>query len=186
MDDVNADKLFEALEIEFEDIMDDVEFENIGNIEERIDVAEYIRNVDEEQFANIRDEVLDEVEIDFENIMNQESSDEEILSDDSGCTSDMSEYEMDRVEKFVSSPEIRTLNARTKHCVIHNYYTTDGSLTVCTSCMIRIADINDGGMYHVKVHETGSFGRLDGRSCTNCRLPLYIIFSCSMCPLCTH
>ena len=52
MDDVNADKLF-ALEIEFEDIMDDVEFENIGNIEERIDVAEYIRNVDEEQFANL-------------------------------------------------------------------------------------------------------------------------------------
>ncbi|EGI63000.1 hypothetical protein G5I_08631 [Acromyrmex echinatior] len=68
--------------------------------------------------------------------MNQESSDEEILSDDSGCASDMSEYEMDRVEKFVSSPEIRTLNARTKHCVIHNYYTTGGSLTVCTSCMI--------------------------------------------------
>ncbi|EGI57484.1 hypothetical protein G5I_14473 [Acromyrmex echinatior] len=87
MDDVNADKLFEALEIEFEDIMDDVEFENIGNIEERIDVAEYIRNVDEEQFANIRDEVFDEVEVDFENIMNQESSDEEILSDDSGCAS---------------------------------------------------------------------------------------------------
>ncbi|XP_011067905.1 PREDICTED: uncharacterized protein LOC105154240 [Acromyrmex echinatior] len=113
MDDVNADKLFEALQIEFEDIMEDVEFENIGNIEDRVDVAEYIRNVDEEQFANIRDEVFDEVEIDFENIMNQESSDEEILSDDSGCTdSDMSEYEMDRVEKFVSSPEIRTLNAR--------------------------------------------------------------------------
>ena len=69
MDGVNADKLFEALEIEFEDIMDDVEFENIGNIEERIDVAEYIRNVDEEQFANIRDEVFDEVEVDFENIL---------------------------------------------------------------------------------------------------------------------
>ena len=28
---------------------------------------------------------------------------------------------MDRVEKFVS-PEIYTLNARTKHCVIHSYY----------------------------------------------------------------
>ena len=67
--DVNADKLFEALEIEFEDIMDDVEFENIGNIENRVDVAEYIRNVDEEQFANIRDEVFDEVEVDFENIL---------------------------------------------------------------------------------------------------------------------
>jgi len=37
MDDVNADKLFEAMETEFEDIMDDVEFKNIGNIED-IDV----------------------------------------------------------------------------------------------------------------------------------------------------
>ena len=42
MDDVNADKLFEALEIEFEDIIDDVEFENIRNTEDWVDVAEYI------------------------------------------------------------------------------------------------------------------------------------------------
>ena len=43
MDGVNTDKLFEVMEIEFEDIMD----ENIGNIEDRVDIAEYIRNVDE-------------------------------------------------------------------------------------------------------------------------------------------
>jgi len=28
--------------------MDDAEFENIGNIENRVDIAEYIKNVDEE------------------------------------------------------------------------------------------------------------------------------------------
>ena len=44
--------------------------------------------------------------------MDQESFDEEMLSDDSA--SDMSEYEIDRVEKFVQPSEIRTLNARTK------------------------------------------------------------------------
>jgi len=33
--------------------------------------------------------------------MDQESSDEEVLSDDSGYASDMSEYEINRVEKFV-------------------------------------------------------------------------------------
>jgi len=50
--------------------------------------------------------------------------------------------------------------------VIHNYYITGGALTVCTACMIRIADINDGiGMYHIREHETGSFSRLDGKSC---------------------
>jgi len=65
----------------------DVEFEKIEN-------------------ANIRDEVFDEME-DFENIMDQESSDEEMLSDDSGYASNMSEYEINRVEKFVSAPEIR-------------------------------------------------------------------------------
>ena len=42
--------------------------------------------------------------------------------------------------------------------------------------MIHIADINDVGMYHVR--ETGSFGRLDGKSCTNCRESLYSIFLC--------
>ena len=43
------------------------------------------------------------------------------------------------------------LNAR-KYCVIQNYYTMDGALTVCTACMIHIADINDVGMYHVRAH----------------------------------
>jgi len=45
MDCVNADKLFEAMEIEFENIVDDVEVRNIENI---TNVAEYIRNVNPE------------------------------------------------------------------------------------------------------------------------------------------
>ena len=63
--------------------------------------------------------------------------------------------------------------------MIHNYYTSD-ALTVCTACMIRIelTDINDVRMYHVREHEIGSFGRLDGKSYTNYKEPLYSIFSC--------
>ena len=57
--------------------------------------------MDPEQFANIRLFEMLEMKVDFENIMDQESSDEEMLSDDSGCASDMSEYEIGRVEKFV-------------------------------------------------------------------------------------
>ena len=64
-----------------------------------------------------------------------------MLSDDSRYASDMSKYEIDRVEKFMQPSEIHTLNACTKHCVSYNYYTTDGVLTVCTACMI--GDIND-------------------------------------------
>jgi len=99
---------------------------------------------------------------------------EEMLSD----TGYASEYEIDCIEKFVS--EICALNARTKHCVIHNYYTMGGALTICTACMIRIADINNVGM------STSENMRpvlsVSGRSCTNCKEPLHSIFSCSMCP----
>jgi len=122
------------------------------------------------------------MEVDFENIMDYESPDEEMLSDDSGYASDMSEYEIDRVKKFVSAPEIRTLNARTKLCDPQ----MGAALTICTACMIYKADINDVEMYHVREHETDSFGKLDGRSCMNCRESLYNIFPYSMRPLCTY
>ena len=108
-DDMNTDKLFEAMEIEFGNIMDDIEVENIRNVENIANVTEYIRNVDPEQFANIRDEVFEvfeEMEVDFEEIVDQDS-DEEMLSDDTGYASDMSEYEIDYVEKFVLAAEIR-------------------------------------------------------------------------------
>ena len=82
IDGVNADKLFEIMEIEFGNIMDDVEIENIKNVED-IDVEfENIEN------ANIRDEVfemLDEMEINFENIMGQESSNKKVQSNDTEC-----------------------------------------------------------------------------------------------------
>jgi len=95
-----------------------------ANVENIANIIEYIKNV--EQFANIRDEVFEvfkEIEVDFD-IINKEimDQDEKMLSDDTSYDSDMSEYEIDRVEKFVS--EICAMNARTKHCVIHNYYTT--------------------------------------------------------------
>jgi len=127
--DVNADKLFEAMEIEFRNI---IEIENIRNVENMDIKFENIKN------TNIRDEVFEvfkEIEVDFENIMDQESSDEEMLSDDSECAGDIKSI----AKKFVSAPEIRTLNARTKHCVIHDYYTTGDASIICIACMIRIA-----------------------------------------------
>ncbi|EGI66653.1 hypothetical protein G5I_04802 [Acromyrmex echinatior] len=88
--------------------------------------GEYVRNADPEQFAHIRDEVFEVLEeVNFEEIMHQEiDSDEEILSDDTGYTSDLSERDTHYVESFVASSEIRALNSRTKHCIIHCYYTT--------------------------------------------------------------
>jgi len=60
----------------------------------------------------------EDLKADFEKIMNEDSSDEEVLSDDTGFANDLSEYDTDHVEKFVPSPEIRALNSRTKHCMI--------------------------------------------------------------------
>jgi len=51
--------------------------------------------------------------------------------------------------------------------------------------MIRIADINDVGMYHVREHEIGSFGRLDGKSCINCR-GLYRVYFRTACAHSAH
>ena len=76
--------------------------------------------MDLEQFANIRDkvfEVFEEMEVDFGEIMDQDS-DEEVLSDDTSYASDLSEHAMGHTEKFVPSPEIHALNDRTKHCMI--------------------------------------------------------------------
>ena len=53
-----------------------------ANIENIANVVEYIKNMDPKQFANIRDEVFEvfeEIEVDFEEIMGQDS-DEEMLS----------------------------------------------------------------------------------------------------------
>ena len=85
--------------------------------------------MDPEQYANIRDEVFEEMEVDFEEIMNQDS-DEEMLSDDTDYASDLSEHDTNHAEKFVPFSEIRALNGRTKHCMIQCYYTTRGALTV--------------------------------------------------------
>ena len=101
----------------------------IKNVEDIANVVEHIRRVDPEQLANIRDEVLEEMDVDFEEIMDQDS-DEEVLSDDIDYVSDLSERDTDHAEKFVPSPEIRALNGHTKHCMIQYYYTTGGALNV--------------------------------------------------------
>jgi len=49
-------------------------------------------------------EVFEEMEVDFEKIMDQDS-DEEVLPDDTGYVNS-SEHDTDHAEKFVPSPEI--------------------------------------------------------------------------------
>ena len=140
-------------------------------------VVEYIRNVDPEQFANIRDEVFEVLEeVNFEEIMDQEiDSDEEILSNDAGYASDLSErYRLCR--KICAIFRNPCIDGRTKHCIIHCYYTTSGALSVCAACMIRLADTDITGLYLVRKHDIDYIDALNGRFCTNAECPHTLYF----------
>ena len=66
-----------------------------ASVEDIANIVEYVRNVDPEQFAIIRDEVfevLEEANIVFEEIMDQDF-DKEVPSDDTGYFSDLSEHD---------------------------------------------------------------------------------------------
>ena len=66
-----------------------------ASVEDIANIVEYVRNVDPEQFAIIRDKVfkvLEEATIVFEEIMDQDF-DEEVPSDDTDYFSDLNEHD---------------------------------------------------------------------------------------------
>jgi len=66
------------------------------------------------------DKLFEAMEVEFEDIMDQESSNEEVQSNNAECL--MSDDNIDHKEKFVQPSEIRALNRRIKHCIISCYY----------------------------------------------------------------
>jgi len=81
---------------------------------------------------------------------------------------------------------INALNGGTKQCAIYFYYSTGGALVVCASCMINLVDVQLGQMYATRKHVIDSHDAIDGRYCSECRSPLFLIFPCNMCPICTQ
>ena len=143
-------------------------------------------NFEDEVSSDIADDEFMEIENNFE-ILDEESSDEDrALSDDSDCISDCSEDLMQITEKIVPRAEIIALNVRTKQCAIYFYYSTGGAIGVCASCMISLSDENVGRMYAVRKHVTESYDVINGQYCSDCRQPLFLIFPCNMCPICTQ
>ena len=101
-----------------------------ANVENIANVVEHIRNVNPEQFANIRDKMFEVLEeIDFEEILDQ------VLTKKcypTGYVSDLSERDTDHTEKFVPSPEIRALNGHTTRCTSKcGFEKTDGASMQC-------------------------------------------------------
>ncbi|KYN18138.1 hypothetical protein ALC57_09571 [Trachymyrmex cornetzi] len=145
-----------------------------------------VRNVPEEDPMDIADEVFDE-EMNFEEIMDDDDDDEDVaaLSDDNGYDSDQSEDQSEDVKSKIAYPEeVMALNEQIKQCAIYFYFTTGGSSILCLSCMTRLTDIEH--MHKFRKHVIKRHAAIDGKYCSECRTPCFVIFSCDMCPICTH
>ena len=92
------------------DHIEDIEFENVGNIDS------------DDSNSNDSIDAFEEAEIHIQNILNadgDEDPDEEAaLSDDSGCNSNQSEHPEDLVKRVVPNAQINGLNLSTIHCMI--------------------------------------------------------------------
>jgi len=118
--------------------------------------------------------------------MDGESSDEDqLISDDSDCTSDCSEDFTEIIEKVVDNSQINALSGRTKQCAIYFYYSKDDTYVACASCMINLSFMRHELVTAVRKHITDYHDGIDGKYCSNCRMPLFTIFPCNMCPMCT-
>jgi len=143
-------------------------------------------NMNDEDLMNILDEVEMEVDNIIEEVGEDLSDEEHVLSADSDCVSDCSDNLTEVSRKIVTNAELNALNGGTKHCAIYFYYSTGGALAVCASCMINLVGVELGEMYPTRRHVIDSHDEIDGRYCSECRNPLFLIFPCNMCPMCTH
>ncbi|EFN73582.1 hypothetical protein EAG_01900 [Camponotus floridanus] len=73
-----------------------------------------------------------------------EVDEDHVLSADSDCISDCSENSTEYINKKMSGAEINALKELSKFCTIYFYYSADGALAVCPSCMIALQDLVEG------------------------------------------
>jgi len=159
-------------------VNDEENFVNIANLD----------NINDEDLMNIVDEVFDEMEVEIDNIIEEngdEADEDHVLSADSDYVSDGSEDFTEIRRKVVTNPQLNALNRRTKHCAIYFYYSTGGVLAVCASCMIELVGVQLKEMYPTLRHVSDTHDAIDGRYCSMCRILLFLIFPCNMCPMCT-
>ena len=112
-------------------------------------------------------------------------SDEEPLSDDSGCISDCSENREEAVQRIVYDPELLALNRRTRFCTLYFYYSTGGAIFMCTPCMMRLHYVSLEYMHAARRHVIDTDDGADGLWCGNCRMELYQTLPQNICPVCT-
>ena len=119
--------------------------------------------------------------------MDEESDEDHALSDDSDCISNCSEDHTEVIDKYISPSEVNALNRLTKQCAIYFYYLVSSDYAVCTSCMIHLSNsIRLDLVYAMRKHVIELYDMINSRYCSECRTPLFQIFPCNMCPICTQ
>ncbi|EZA51545.1 hypothetical protein X777_09754 [Ooceraea biroi] len=129
---------------------------------------------------------MEQMEVNFENLLDEVSDEDSVLSDESAYCSDKSEDYEEITERPVPNAQLMAITGRTKMCAVYFYYSTGCSLAVCASCIIRLRGVELGTMYVVRKHEIDTHDGITGRWCSNCHDSLYTIFPCNMCPICTQ
>ena len=181
-------------EIEIIDIADDdsdIEILNIedndgNNINRHRNVVDMFHQMNDEDALGIVDEFHENAldAINFEHIMDEDE--ESMLSDDSQYISDCDDFRETIAEKHLMPEEVRAITGQKKHCAIYFFYTTGGTYSACAECIMRIADTDFNMMTAFRKHMTDTFDMLDGKYCSNCRQPMFVIIPYDMCPVCAQ
>ncbi|XP_011859603.1 PREDICTED: histone H3.v1-like isoform X2 [Vollenhovia emeryi] len=159
------------------------EMEIDNNFERLLDETD--EEEEEEEYEPLSDDsenverVLDETD--------EEEEEEEYqpLLDDSDYISDSEEYTK-TTRKRLSRREILTLNLSMKKCAIYSYYCDGSTYKLCQWCMCECRDMDI--TYSTRKHITDCYANIYTmrfNNCVICDEPLYIIFPCNMCPICT-
>ncbi|EZA56767.1 hypothetical protein X777_03232 [Ooceraea biroi] len=109
---------------------------------------------------------------------------EEVLLDDSNYHSD-AEGHVETYDRIVPNPELLSMVPNTVMYCIQFFYMARDSVVLCSPCLIRVIGTDLTYVRTILRHQTNAQSELFGRTCHNCRLPVYIIVACNMCPMCT-
>jgi len=141
--------------------------------------------MNDEDFMNIVDNVFEEMDADdIIEEMGDKSDEDRCHSNDSDCISNCSEDFTKIDEKIIDNSQISASNESTKQCAIYFYYSVSNA--VCASCMIDLRGVHIQLLSAIRKHVNDYHDAINSGYCSNCRNPLFMIFSCNMCPICTQ
>lgn len=163
-------------------------------------------HLNDDELMDIEGEVFENAGIDFAAILEEsDDSDSDYISDQSENQEDLDENiedpneNIENLDEDIEYPRESLVNkivlaseifAQNVQCAIYSYYIIGNNYVACADCMPRSINQNDEDndelMSVTRKHVTAPYDALDGKYCSGCRAPVFIIFQCNMCPICAH